>query len=89
MFLAIIEFLAIVTILILLVTQVMTPLIQNRKTFPLFRKRATIEAEIAGLNSQLDEQQLTAQRDELRDRVESIGKDNKLADQVTKPASGQ
>lgn len=89
MFLAIIEFFTIVTLLILLVTQVMTPLIQNRRTFPLFRKRATIESEIAGLNSQLDEQQLVAQRDELRVRVESIGKDNKPADQVAKPTSGQ
>lgn len=68
MFLAITEVVLIGILVILFITQVMIPLATNRKTFPLLRKRATIEKEIQSLNTEADDIRLAQIARELREK---------------------
>lgn len=72
MFLRIMEFLAVALGCILIGTQVLIPLMFNRKIFPLFRSRAVVEKQIQQANEELDEAQLNATLGDVRDRVEEV-----------------
>lgn len=55
----IVEYLLVVTALILVVTQVVAPLVLRRPLFPMFRKRRNeLEAQIAEANEARDEKEL-------------------------------
>ena len=56
-------------IILLLFTQVIIPLVKNRKMFPLFTKRGKMEREIAALLEKYDHQTLSKEIDRLTKRV--------------------
>lgn len=64
-----IEVILFATLLILLVTQVALPLITGRPMFPLFRRRAKLETELAGAYEEHDLQRI-------QDRIETVRNSN-------------
>lgn len=64
--LKVLEVLFILLLIIFAYSQVLAPLVQRRKMFPLFGRRAKLEAEIADVNTALDERDLEKESADLK-----------------------
>lgn len=66
MFLKLLEIVSVCGILVVLVTQVLIPVIQNTALFPFFSKQRKLEDELVDANQALHEKHISKQIDEVK-----------------------